>query len=66
MPDAKKHKRLNIQIEISLDGNQWCALMGIDLQEGIAGFGDTPQEAVEDLSRKSVFAKFLVEGLSSA
>jgi hypothetical protein len=24
------------------DGNQWCALYGENLQEGVAGFGDTP------------------------
>lgn len=27
------------------DGNQWCALYGVNLQEGVAGFGDTPQAA---------------------
>ncbi len=33
---------------ICRDGNQWCVLYGKDLQEGIAGFGDTPYEAVLD------------------
>ena len=27
------------------DGNQWCALYGANLQEGVAGFGDTPADA---------------------
>ena len=27
------------------DGNQWCALYGDNLQEGVAGFGDTPAKA---------------------
>ena len=27
------------------DGNQWCALYGDNLQEGVAGFGDTPEQA---------------------
>lgn len=27
------------------DGNQWCALYGDNLQEGVAGFGDTPYKA---------------------
>ena len=27
------------------DGNQWCALYGDNLQEGVAGFGDTPAQA---------------------
>lgn len=30
-----------------LDGNQWCALFGENLQEGVAGFGDTPAKAAE-------------------
>lgn len=36
---------------ISVDGNQWCALYGLDLQTGIAGFGDTPAQAMEDFDR---------------
>lgn len=31
---------------LSIDGNQWCALYGENLQEGIAGFGDTPADAM--------------------
>jgi len=27
------------------DGNQWCALYGENLQEGVTGFGDTPDKA---------------------
>ena len=27
---------------IFMDGNQWCALYGDDLQDGVAGFGDSP------------------------
>ena len=30
------------------DGNMWCALYGEDLQEGVAGFGETPQAAMVD------------------
>lgn len=30
------------------DGNQWCALYGEDLQNGVAGFGDTPVLAMEN------------------
>lgn len=37
-------------IKLSLDGNKWCALIGWDLQEGVAGFGDTPEEAIADLA----------------
>ena len=28
-----------------IDGNQWCALYGENLQDGVAGFGDTPDAA---------------------
>lgn len=28
------------------DGSQWCVLYGENLQEGIAGFGSTPMEAI--------------------
>lgn len=31
---------------LSVDGNQWCALYGSNLQEGVAGFGDSPALAM--------------------
>lgn len=31
---------------LSVDGDQWCALLGDNLQEGVAGFGDTPAAAM--------------------
>ena len=37
-------------LRLSLDGNQWCALIGEDLQEGIAGFGDTRYDAIRALA----------------
>jgi len=33
---------------ISIDGNKWCALYGENLQDGVAGFGDTPESAARD------------------
>lgn len=33
---------------LSIDGNQWCALYGDDLQSGVAGFGDSPELAMYD------------------
>ena len=33
------------------DGNQWCVLLGDNLQSGLCGFGDTPRLAVEDFNR---------------
>lgn len=29
-----------------LDGTKWCALYGENLMDGVAGFGDTPSEAM--------------------
>ena len=37
--------------KISLDGNQWCALYGENLQEGVAGFGNSPADAMWDFDR---------------
>lgn len=31
---------------LSIDGDQWCVLYGEDLQDGVAGFGDSPAEAM--------------------
>lgn len=33
---------------LSLDGDQWCALYGADLMNGVAGFGASPAEAMAD------------------
>lgn len=32
--------------KLSADGTMWCALLGDDLQSGIAGFGETPAKAM--------------------
>lgn len=37
--------------KLSIDGNQWCALYGDNLQDGVAGFGDTPAKAMHDFDR---------------
>ena len=34
-----------LDLKLSLDGNQYCILMGNNLQEGVAGFGKTREEA---------------------
>ena len=36
---------------IYVDGNQWCALYGDDLQSGVAGFGDSPALAMQDFDK---------------
>jgi hypothetical protein len=37
--------------KLSIDGNQWCALYGDNLQDGCAGFGNTPADAMWDFDR---------------
>lgn len=36
---------------LSVDGSQWCALYGEDLQSGVAGFGNSPGEAMSDFNK---------------
>lgn len=36
---------------IGPDGTKWCALYGDDLMHGVAGFGDTPDEAMRDFDQ---------------
>lgn len=36
---------------ISKDGDQWCALYGKDLQNGVNGFGNTPSEAMTEFDK---------------
>jgi hypothetical protein len=36
---------------LSIDGNQWCALYGDNVQDGVAGFGDSPASAMWDFDR---------------
>lgn len=36
---------------LSIDGNQWCALYGDNLQDGVAGFGNSPADAMRDFNR---------------
>ncbi len=37
--------------KLFIDGDQWCALYGDDLQAGVAGFGNTPALAMEDFDK---------------
>lgn len=36
---------------IKMDGDKWSALYGDNLQDGVAGFGDTPAAAMADFDR---------------
>ena len=36
---------------IFIDGKDWCALYGDDLQSGVGGFGKSPAEAMADFDK---------------
>jgi len=38
---------MTLRPKIYMDGNQWCALYGENLQDGVAGFGDSPEHAAQ-------------------
>lgn len=38
------------EMRVFKDGMEWCALVGKDIQEGVAGFGMTPEKAIQRLS----------------
>ena len=50
---------------LSIDGNQWCALYGDNLQDGVAGFGDSPAAAMGDFDR-NWYAKLPLKAASPA
>lgn len=37
--------------KVYIDGDQWCALYGDDLQSGVAGFGVSPDKAMRDFDK---------------
>ena len=39
---------------LSIDGNQWCATYGENPQDGVAGFGNSPSEAMVDFDKEWV------------
>jgi hypothetical protein len=47
-----------------IDGNQWCALYGANLQDGVAGFGDSPADAMRDFD--SNWARSQLESAAEA
>jgi hypothetical protein len=40
-----------VRPELRREGNKWRALYGENPQDGVAGFGDTPDEAFADFDR---------------
>ena len=38
-------------IRVFMDGDKWCALVGLNLQHGVSGWGDTKEAAIADLAK---------------
>jgi hypothetical protein len=36
----------SLKPRLLIDGNQWCCMYGDNLQDGVAGFGDSPHAAI--------------------
>lgn len=52
-------------VSIFRDGNQVCALFGVNLMEGTAGFGNNTAEALRDLA-KQMEEEGIVEEIDSS
>lgn len=48
-------------IRVTRDGNEWCALWGENLQEGVAGFGETQEAAVVALAQELAPPEYTAE-----
>lgn len=42
---------------LKTDGDQWCFLLGENLQNGVAGFGSSPEAAAKDFDHQWRTAK---------
>lgn len=44
---ARRAPHVLMRPALTADGDMWCALYGENLQEGVAGFGETPEMAMK-------------------
>lgn len=51
---------------LRMDGNQWCALYGDNLQDGVCGFGDTPAAAMSAFDQAWLTGKAMLAGRGEA
>lgn len=42
----------SLKPRLFIEGDKWCALYGDNLQDGVAGFGDTPLLAILDFNKQ--------------
>ncbi len=43
-----------LKIKLFIEGNQWCCLFGDNIQDGVAGFGKSPHDAMLDFDAAMV------------
>lgn len=53
----KKRPCYLLRPSLKIDGDKWCALYGDNIQDGVAGFGDTPEKAFIDFDIQFLNAK---------
>lgn len=51
---------------LSMDGSQWCALYGDNLQDGVCGFGDTPDAAMRAFDQAWLTSKAMLAARGEA
>ena len=44
--------RDSLTIKFTVDGNKVCALVGLNIVEGVSGWGNTPLEALHDFVKQ--------------
>lgn len=49
---ARRAPSVLFRPRLTIDGNQWCALYGDNLQDGVAGFGNSPEAAMADFDKQ--------------
>ena len=55
--EREQRPSTRLKPKLSMDGAMWRALHGENLQEGVAGFGHSPEEAYADFDRAWTFNK---------
>ena len=51
IPWGARRNLNRMTIHVTIDGNQYCAMLGTDLVIGLGGFGDTIPDALRDLAK---------------
>ena len=49
--EFRQRPSVMLKAKIFPDGNKWCCLYGDNLQDGVCGFGDSPELASWDFDR---------------